>query len=62
MKFDIDTLSYDELVELNNKIIARLKFLDSMHTHNEMMQFSPGNQVCFESPGRGKLFGTFGKV
>jgi len=61
MKFDIDSLSYDELVELNHKSVARLKFLDSMHTHKEMMQFSPGDQVCFETPGRGKVFGTLVK-
>ncbi len=37
MKFDIDSLSYDDFVELNHKILARLKFLDSMHTHKEMI-------------------------
>jgi hypothetical protein len=58
MKFDIDSLNYDELVELNQKIVARLKFLDSMHAHKEMLQFSIGDQVCFEPPGRGKQFGT----
>lgn len=61
MKIDIDSLTYDELIELNQKIVARLKFLDSMQTHKEMMQFSPGDQVCFEPPGRGKLFGTLVK-
>ena len=61
MKIDIDSLSYDELVELNHKIVERLKFLDSMHTHKEMMQFSPGDPVCFEAPGRDKQFGTLVK-
>ncbi|MDY6906401.1 MAG: hypothetical protein SWH61_17145 [Thermodesulfobacteriota bacterium] len=61
MKLDIDSLSYDELVELNHKIVARLKFLDSMDAHKEMMQFNPGDQVCFEAPGKGKLFGTLVK-
>ena len=61
MNVDIDSLKYDELVELNRKIVARLKFLDSMHTHKEMMQFSPGDQVCFEPPGRDKQFGTLVK-
>lgn len=61
MKIDIDSLSYDELFELNHKIVERLKFLDSMHTHKEMMQFSPGDQVCFEAPGRSKQFGTLVK-
>jgi len=35
--------------------------LDSMHTHKEMMQFSPGDQVCFEPPGRDKQIGTLVK-
>lgn len=61
MKIDIDSLSYDELVGLNHKIVERLKFLDSVNTHKEMMQFSPGDQVCFEPPGRGKQFGTLVK-
>jgi len=61
MKIDIDSLTYDELIELNQKIIARLKFLDTLHAHKEMMQFSPGDQVSFEPPGRGKLFGTLVK-
>jgi len=61
MKIDIDTLNYDELVQLNHKIVERLRFLDSMHTHKEMMQFSPGDQVCFEPPGRDKQIGTLVK-
>ncbi len=61
MKLDIDALNYDELLELNQKIIARLKFLDSMLAHKEMMQFNPGDQVCFEPPGRGKLNGILVK-
>jgi hypothetical protein len=33
MKISIDSLNYDELVELNHKIVERLKLLDSMHTY-----------------------------
>jgi len=61
MKIKIDSMSYDELVALNHKIVERLKFLDSMHTHKEMMQFKPGDRVCFEPSGRGKQFGTLTK-
>ena len=48
----IDQLSEDELAELNQRIVERLKFLDSEHTHREMMQYSVGENVCFEPPGR----------
>ena len=61
MKIDIESMSYDELVTLNHRIVARLKFLDSVHTHQEMMRFSPGDQVSFDAPGRGKQFGTLVK-
>lgn len=61
MKIDIESLTYDELVALNHKIVERLKFLDAMHTHREMMQFAPGDQVSFEPPGRGQRFGTLVK-
>lgn len=61
MKTDIDKLTYDELVELNNKVVERLKFLDSMHHHNEMMKFNIGEKVIFEPPARGKQVGTLVK-
>ena len=61
MKIDIESLSYDDLVELNSKIVARLKFLDSVRAHKEMMRFNPGDPVCFEPPGRGRQFGTLVK-
>jgi hypothetical protein len=61
MKIDLESLTYDELVDLNQKIVERLKFLDAMHTHREMLQFAPGDQVSFEPPGRGQQFGTLVK-
>ncbi len=61
MTIDIDRLTEEELIELNHRIVERLKFLESMHTHNEMMQFSPGEQVGFEPSGRGRQIGTLVK-
>ena len=61
MKIDIDSLNYEELIELNHKIVERLKFLESMHTHHEMIQFSPGEKVSFEPSGRERQFGTLVK-
>ncbi len=61
MSIDIDNLTEDELIKLNHRIVERLKFLESMHTHHEMMQFSPGEKVSFEPPGRGRQIGTLVK-
>lgn len=61
MKIDIDNLTEDELIELNHRIVERLKFLESFHTHKEMMAFSPGDQVSFETPGHEKKIGTLVK-
>lgn len=61
MKIDIDSLSYEDLVALNHRIVERLKFLDAVNTHEEMMQFAPGDQVSFEPSGRGRQFGTLVK-
>ena len=36
MIISIDSLSYDELVALNHQQVESLKYLDSMHTHEEI--------------------------
>lgn len=58
MKIDIDKMTESELVELNHRIVQRLKFLESLHHHNEMLKFNVGDKVSFEPPGRGRLMGT----
>jgi len=61
MPFNLDDLTEEELIELNHKIVERLKFLESMHSHNAMMNFSPGEKVSFEPSGRGRQIGTLVK-
>ena len=61
MLINIDDLSEEELIALNHKIVERLKFLESMHSHNEMMKFSPGEKVSFEAAGRERQLGTLVK-
>ncbi len=61
MAIDIDDLTYEELIKLNHKIVERLKFLDGMHAHNEMMQFSPGDKVTFDPHNRERQTGTLVK-
>jgi hypothetical protein len=47
MKINIDHLSRAELIELNTKIVERLRFLDQMTQHKEMLNFNIGEKVCF---------------
>jgi hypothetical protein len=61
MKIDIDRLSEAELIDLNNRIVERLKFLQSVSAHVEMMEFRIGERVSFEPPGRGRVVGTLVK-
>ena len=61
MSIEIESLSYEELIALNHKIVERLKIMESMFTHKEMMQFSPGDKVSFEPPGRSRQIGTLVK-
>ena len=61
MKIDIEKLSEMELVDLNHRIVERLKFLESMRAHSEMMEFSIGEKVCFEAPGRETQMGILSK-
>ena len=58
MSIDIDKLTEKELIELNHRIVERLKFLESMHAHQEMMQFKLGEQVSFEHPRHGRQVGA----
>lgn len=58
---DLNDLSYDELLALNDWIIERLKFLDRVDAHDAMMQFHPGARVRFDSPKRGPQTGTITK-
>ncbi|WP_419597263.1 hypothetical protein [Thiolapillus sp.] len=51
MPIDIDGLSFEELLDLNQRVVARLKMLESMQAHIEMMQFNLGQQVSFEHQG-----------
>src|ERR1700727_1384864 len=57
MKIDIDKLTEPELVDLNHRIVARLRFLAQMHAHAEMLEFRIGDRVAFQPPGRGQVEG-----
>jgi hypothetical protein len=55
--FDIDSLSEAELIELNHKIVARLRFLSQMRSHSAMLDFRIGERVKFSPGGRADMVG-----
>ena len=57
MKIDIDKLTEAELVELHNRIVERLRFLNHMRAHAEMLEFGIGDRVCFQPAGRPLIVG-----
>ena len=57
MTINIDNLTEAELVDLNNRIVERLRFLSQMHAHAEMLDFKIGDRVAFQPAGRGELTG-----
>ena len=57
MKIDIDQLTEAELIDLNNRIVARLRFLQQMRAHVEMLEFKIGDRVTFRPPGQGPVEG-----
>jgi hypothetical protein len=58
---DIDKLTEPELIDLNNRVIARLRFLQQMRAHGSMLAFSLGERVSFQPEGHPVLFGVITK-
>jgi hypothetical protein len=57
MKIDIDKLTEAELVDLNNRIVERLRFLNHLRAHAEMLEFKIGDRVSFQPAGRPLVIG-----
>ncbi len=57
MRIDIDKLTEAELIDLNNRIVERLRFLHQMRAHAEMLEFRIGDRVEFQPEGRPLVIG-----
>ena len=51
MKIDIDKLTEAELTDLNNRIVERLRLLNQMRAHTQMLEFRIGDRVSFQPGG-----------
>ena len=57
-RIDIDRLSEEELIDLNHRIISRLRFLRDMKSHAAMVKFRIGERVRFHPDGHPEITGT----
>jgi hypothetical protein len=57
MPIDIDQLTEAELIDLNRRIVERLRFLQQMRAHQQMLEFRIGDRVAFQPDGRGTVEG-----
>ena len=58
MTIDIDQLSEAELIDLNHRIVARLRFLNELDAHATMLEFRIGERVQFRPEGRPPVSGV----
>ncbi len=56
-RINIDDLSEAELVDLNHRIVERLRFLSQMRAHSKMLEFRIGDRVSFQPEGLPPIIG-----
>ncbi len=59
---DVSSLTYEELLELNKKVVAQINFLRDVKRHENMMQFNPGEKVSIDIPDQGLQRATILKL
>jgi hypothetical protein len=57
MKINIDELTEAELIDLNHRIVERLRFLNQMRAHGKMLEFKIGDRVTFQPGGHPPVVG-----
>jgi hypothetical protein len=57
VKIEIDRLTEEDLVDLNHRVVARLRFLRDMRAHAEMLDFKIGDRVTFQPDDRPVMVG-----
>jgi hypothetical protein len=52
MRINIDHLTELELVDLNQRVVQRLRMIQQMHAHVRMLDFKIGERVWFQTDRR----------
>lgn len=49
MNIDLDRLTESELIDLNHRIVARLRMFAQLRAHTSMLEFKVGERLSFEA-------------
>lgn len=58
MKIDIDQLTESELIDLNHRIVARLRMFAELRAHTSMLEFKVGERVSFKAEDGRRITGV----
>lgn len=56
-RINIDHLTEAELIDLNHRVVERLRLLTQMRAHKAMLEFRIGDRVTFEPQTGSPVFG-----
>lgn len=57
-RINIDHLTEAELIDLNHRIVQRLRLMSQVHAHKAMLEFRIGDRVTFKPEGGTPVFGV----
>src|SRR6516164_8924157 len=56
-RINIDHLTEAELLDLNHRIVQRLRLISQVHAHKAMLEFRIGDRVAFDRGSEAPVFG-----
>lgn len=59
---DIESLSYEELHNLNKRIVERLKYMNQVRRLMQMMEYQVGDEVTFYESNGNQISGIVSKL
>lgn len=57
-RINIDHLTEAELIDLNHRVVQRLRLLSQVHAHKAMLEFRIGDRVTFETENGAPIRGV----
>jgi hypothetical protein len=56
-RINIDQMTEAELIDLNHRVVQRLRLISQVHAHKAMLEFRIGDRVTFKPENGNPVFG-----